>query len=97
MLKIYPTLVIPGTGLYEDWKAGRYLPYETDVAATLLARIKRELPPWVRIQRIQRDIPARLIAAGVPNEQSPPGRARKAKGDGWPMSLPAMSRGGPTS
>jgi elongator complex protein 3 len=65
MLKIYPTLVVPGTALYEDWKAGRYEPYDTETAAELLAREKAELPPYVRIQRIQRDIPARLIAAGV--------------------------------
>jgi elongator complex protein 3 len=65
MLKIYPTLVIPGTELFDDWKAGRYTPYDTDTAAELLAREKAEIPPYVRIQRIQRDIPARLIAAGV--------------------------------
>ena len=64
-LKIYPTLVLPGTGLFEEWRAGRYAPYETPVAAEVLAGIKREIPPWVRIHRIQRDIPSRLIAAGV--------------------------------
>ncbi len=64
-LKIYPTLVLPGTPLYDDWAAGRYAPYDAATAATLLAEMKRHLPPWVRIQRIQRDIPARLIAAGV--------------------------------
>jgi elongator complex protein 3 (tRNA carboxymethyluridine synthase) len=65
LLKIYPTLVLPGTPLYDDWQAGRYEPYDTATAAELIARMKRRLPPWVRIQRIQRDIPARLIAAGV--------------------------------
>jgi elongator complex protein 3 len=65
MLKIYPTLVIEGTDLYDEWRAGRYAPYGTETAAELLADEKSELPPWVRIQRIQRDIPARLIAAGV--------------------------------
>jgi elongator complex protein 3 len=65
MLKIYPTLVVPGTALFDEWKAGRYVPYDTDTAADLLAQEKSELPPYVRIQRIQRDIPARLIAAGV--------------------------------
>jgi elongator complex protein 3 len=65
MLKIYPTLVLPGTGLFDDWREGRYTPYDLDTAAELIADIKQELPPWVRIQRIQRDIPARLIAAGV--------------------------------
>jgi len=65
LIKIYPTLVLPGTGLYEDWTAGRYAPYDTATAADLIASLKRSVPPWVRIQRIQRDIPARLIAAGV--------------------------------
>lgn len=64
-LKIYPTLVLPGTPLYDDWKLGRYQPYDTPTASELLARMKGALPPWVRIQRIQRDIPSRLIAAGV--------------------------------
>ncbi len=65
MIKIYPTLVLPGTGLYDDWRAGRYAPYSTGTATELLADIKAGLPPWVRVQRIQRDIPARLIADGV--------------------------------
>jgi elongator complex protein 3 len=64
-LKIYPTLVLPGTPLFDEWKAGRYRPYDTPTAAALLARMKATLPPWVRIQRIQRDIPSRLIADGV--------------------------------
>jgi elongator complex protein 3 len=65
LLKIYPTLVLPGTPLYDDWAAGRYAPYDTATAVEVLAAMKRMLPPWVRIQRIQRDIPSRLIAAGV--------------------------------
>jgi elongator complex protein 3 len=65
MVKIYPTLVLPGTPLYDDWRSGRYEPYDTPTAARLLAEEKATAPPWVRIQRIQRDIPSRLIAAGV--------------------------------
>jgi elongator complex protein 3 len=65
LLKIYPTLVLPGTPLYDDWKEGRYLPYDTPTAVGVLAEMKRLVPPWVRIQRIQRDIPSRLVAAGV--------------------------------
>jgi elongator complex protein 3 len=64
-LKIYPTLVLPGTPLYDEWKAGRYAPYDTATAVGVIAEMKRVLPPWVRIHRIQRDIPSRLIAAGV--------------------------------
>ncbi len=64
-LKIYPTLVVPGTPLFEEWEAGRYQPYSTETVVPLLAEIKQRIPPWVRIHRIQRDIPARNIAAGV--------------------------------
>lgn len=65
MLKIYPTLVIKGTGLYEMWKRGEYEPYTLEEQVRLIADIKSNLPKWVRIQRIQRDIPVQLIEAGA--------------------------------
>jgi len=65
MLKIYPTLVIEGTPLHELWASGGYEPLDDARAVDLIARIKEHVPPWVRIQRVQRDIPAPLIAAGV--------------------------------
>ncbi len=65
MLKIYPTLIIKGTTLYRLWKQGTYTPLSTSKASTLIARIKQYIPPYVRIQRIQRDIPAPLISGGV--------------------------------
>lgn len=65
MLKIYPTLVVQGTTLYEMWKSGRYVPYSTEEAVQVISEMKRMVPPWTRIQRIQRDIPAPLIEAGV--------------------------------
>ncbi len=65
MLKIYPTLVVKGTELYEMWKRGEYQPLSTKEAAELVAHIKSIVPPYVRIQRVQRDIPSPLIEAGV--------------------------------
>ncbi len=65
MLKIYPTLVIKGTRLYDWWRAGDYEPISTEGAAELVARVKAMTPPWVRIMRVQRDIPLPLIEAGV--------------------------------
>ncbi|MEM3852055.1 MAG: tRNA uridine(34) 5-carboxymethylaminomethyl modification radical SAM/GNAT enzyme Elp3 [Methanomassiliicoccales archaeon] len=65
MLKIYPTLVIEGTPLYDMHRRGLYNELTTEEAVSLLAEIKRNIPPYVRIQRIQRDIPANLIEAGV--------------------------------
>ncbi|MFW9948692.1 MAG: tRNA uridine(34) 5-carboxymethylaminomethyl modification radical SAM/GNAT enzyme Elp3 [Candidatus Thorarchaeota archaeon] len=64
MLKIYPCLVIKGTELYQLWKQGKYQPYSTTELIELIAHIKPKIPPYVRIQRIMRDIPAPLIEAG---------------------------------
>ncbi|MEM3736510.1 MAG: tRNA uridine(34) 5-carboxymethylaminomethyl modification radical SAM/GNAT enzyme Elp3 [Candidatus Bathyarchaeia archaeon] len=65
MLKIYPCLVIKGTKLYGWWLNGLYKPYTTAEAVELLTEIKKVTPDWVRIMRIQRDIPNRLIEAGI--------------------------------
>lgn len=65
MLKIYPTLVVKGTRLYELWERGEYQPYSTEQAAEVIASMKALVPPYVRIQRIQRDIPVPLIEDGV--------------------------------
>jgi len=63
-LKIYPTLVLPGTGLHTMWALGRYTPLSTEDAVELVARVKAIVPPWVRIQRIQREIGADVIEGG---------------------------------
>jgi len=65
MVKIYPTLIIAGTGLYEMYRRGEYAPMDTDSVVELVARMKELVPPWVRIQRIQRDIPVPLVVAGL--------------------------------
>ena len=64
-LKIYPTLVVRGTAVYDMWKRGEYEPLDNDAAAELVAEIKAALPRYVRLQRVQRDIPADFIDAGV--------------------------------
>lgn len=96
-LKLYPTQVIRGTGLYELWKAGLYRNYAPSFLVDLVRRAQRRsmpaascgrpcmpgrgarerrrarqvarvvalVPPWVRIYRIQRDIPMPLVTSGV--------------------------------
>ena len=66
-LKIYPTLVIRGTGLYELWRTGRYKNYTPNALIDLIARILALIPPWTRIYRVQRDIPMPLVTSGVEN------------------------------
>ena len=65
MLKIYPTLVVPGTGLYKMYQEGEFNPYTTEEVIDLLAKVKKEIPPWVRIMRIQREISEEFIEAGT--------------------------------
>jgi elongator complex protein 3 len=65
MIKIYPCLIIAGTKAHEWHQKGTYTPYTTEQAANLIAEVKKIIPPWVRVMRVQRDIPARLIVAGV--------------------------------
>nr|DBA25467.1 TPA: hypothetical protein GDO54_009848 [Pyxicephalus adspersus] len=64
-MKLYPTLVIRGTGLYELWKTGRYRSYSPSTLVDLVARILALVPPWTRVYRVQRDIPMPLVSSGV--------------------------------
>ncbi|MFB6301877.1 MAG: tRNA uridine(34) 5-carboxymethylaminomethyl modification radical SAM/GNAT enzyme Elp3 [Haloferacaceae archaeon] len=64
-LKIYPTLVVEGTRVYDAWRRDEFDPLSSTEAADLVAEIMDELPPYVRLQRVQRDIPADFIDAGV--------------------------------
>jgi elongator complex protein 3 len=65
MLKIYPTVVCKGTEIYEWWKAGEYEPYSLAQTVKLVKKIKRIVPAYVRIMRIQRDVPSTQIVAGI--------------------------------
>jgi len=84
MLKIYPTLVVKGTELYDAWMAGEYYPLTLDDTVDLLAEVKKTIPPWIRILRIQRDIPIQLIEAGVRKSHLRELVMRKLKEDGTP-------------
>ncbi|MDM7940658.1 MAG: tRNA uridine(34) 5-carboxymethylaminomethyl modification radical SAM/GNAT enzyme Elp3 [Methanothrix sp.] len=64
-LKIYPTLVVKGTELYRLYQKGEYRPMSDEEAAMLVSQIKEILPTYLRLQRVQRDIPSQLIVAGV--------------------------------
>jgi len=64
MIKIYPCSVIPNTGLYKLWKDGKYKPLEAKELIELLIKMKVEVPYYVRLSRVIRDIPGDEIAAG---------------------------------
>jgi elongator complex protein 3 len=64
MLKIYPTLVLEGTGLYKMHYAGKYQAYDDSDLINVIAEAKKMLPPWVRVMRVQREIESKDIIAG---------------------------------
>ncbi|MFW5964735.1 MAG: GNAT family N-acetyltransferase, partial [Natronomonas sp.] len=64
-LKIYPTLVVRDTVTYDMWRNEEYDPLTNEEAAELVAEIKSMIPRYTRLQRVQRDIPADFIDAGV--------------------------------
>lgn len=64
-LKIYPTALLPDTKLYELWQRGEYQPYDEETLVELLAHCKTLIPPYCRVNRLMRDIPAPNIVAGV--------------------------------
>ena len=65
MIKIYPCLALEGTKAYKWFREGSYKPYSTEQAVNLIGEVKKIAPQWLRIMRVQRDIPARLIISGV--------------------------------
>jgi len=65
MIKIYPCLVLKGTKAYKWYREGKYKPYTNETSADLIVEVKKIIPHWIRVIRVQRDIPAPLIVAGV--------------------------------
>ncbi|MCU0522520.1 MAG: tRNA uridine(34) 5-carboxymethylaminomethyl modification radical SAM/GNAT enzyme Elp3 [Anaerolineae bacterium] len=64
-MKIYPTALLEGTELHRLWSEGRYTPYGEGELIDLLTRCKQLVPPYCRIDRVMRDIPAGYIVAGT--------------------------------
>lgn len=64
MLKIYPSLVLENTPLYDDFKLGKYSPYSFEEMVRVLTEVKKIVPRWVRIMRVQREISTSQIIAG---------------------------------
>jgi elongator complex protein 3 len=63
-MKLYPCVVIETAELYRWWQEGAYQPYDDETLISLLVAIKQHVPPYVRIERVIRDIPSTSIRAG---------------------------------
>ncbi len=64
MLKLYPCVVAPGSKILKLWQEKKYYPYSDQTLISLLTKVKLMVPPYVRINRVIRDIPSTKILAG---------------------------------
>jgi len=65
MLKIYPCIVVKGTKLYNLWKKGKFKALDNEGAIRIISKFKSGIPRYVRVMRVVRDIPSKVIEAGV--------------------------------
>ncbi len=62
--KVYPTSTVPWTKIKKWYDQGKYVPYTEKNPESLidvLLDMKKKVPPWVRLNRVVRDIPNRAI------------------------------------
>lgn len=64
LLKIYPCVVTRDAELTKWYEEKKYVPFNDDKLIKLLLKVKKIIPPYVRILRLVRDIPANDIIAG---------------------------------
>lgn len=63
-IKIYPCVVNEFAELYSWYKEKKYKPYTKKQLLDLLLAVKKIVPPYMRINRLIRDIPEESIIAG---------------------------------
>lgn len=67
MLKIYPCLVVKGTPLFKMYELNLFKPIDTPTAAKIIAQAYAYFPRYVRVMRVQRDIPTTVSEEGIRN------------------------------
>lgn len=64
MIKVYPCTVVKGSELFDWLNEGKYISYSVQELIDILKIFKSEVPRYVRISRLIRDIPGQLIEEG---------------------------------
>jgi len=62
--KIYPCQVTPWTVISKWFEQKLYTPYPPNELLELIVWVKARVPPWVRLNRIIRDIPSSYVLGG---------------------------------
>ncbi|KAG8456900.1 hypothetical protein KFE25_012690 [Diacronema lutheri] len=63
--KIYPCEVTPWTVIQKWHESGRFVPYPDEELIETILDAKARVQPWVRLNRIVRDIPSYYIKGGI--------------------------------
>lgn len=63
--KIYPCMTTPFTLIEQWYREGSYTPYGLENLVDVLLYAKTRVQPWVRLNRVIRDIPESYVLAGV--------------------------------
>ena len=63
--KIYPCEVVPWTKIKKWFDEGTFVPYGLDDLVQVLMYGKSRVHPWIRLNRVVRDIPSQYILGGV--------------------------------
>ena len=65
-IKVYPTEIVPFTRIEKWFREGKYKPYGLSDLLEVLIEFKSNIPPWIRLNRVVRDIPTTYqCASGV--------------------------------
>ncbi|CAM9532129.1 unnamed protein product [Ectocarpus sp. 4 AP-2014] len=62
--KIYPCSIVPWTVIDKWHREGSYNPYPEDQLFELILSVKVRVHPWIRLNRVIRDIPNQYITGG---------------------------------
>ncbi len=62
--KIYPCSAVPYSKLFDLLQNGKYQPYSDEELKDVLLKVKPKVHPYIRLNRVIRDIPLTYIAGG---------------------------------
>lgn len=67
--KIYPCEIVPWTIIKKWYEEGKYKPYSEEELYKLLIEVKSKVHPWIRLNRVIRDIPSQYVLGNgnIPN------------------------------
>jgi ELP3 family radical SAM enzyme/protein acetyltransferase len=82
-VKIYPCETTPFTKILDDFKSGKYVPYGNDDLTRVVLYWKKRVHPYIRNNRIIRDIPDDYVVAGVKTSSQRNEFQQIMKAEGW--------------